>query len=97
MVPTVRNGSTHIIGRLEVALHHIKYSEEPGTVADAQDTVPLPHAIGQVRPHGDEPEGNKLEKVLRNLNTLLEEHLNEWLALPQSKRVEVALQELKKL
>jgi hypothetical protein len=90
-------GSTRIFGRLDVALHHIKFSDETGTLANAPDAIAASHGIEQVRAHGVESEGNKLENVLCNLNALLEQHLQEWLALPQSKRVELALQELKKL
>jgi len=90
-------GSTRIFGRLDVAVHHIKYSDDTGTLANAPDTIPSSHGIEQIRAHQVESEGNKLENVLSNLNALLEKHLQEWLALPQSKRVELALHELRKL
>ena len=80
-----------------MALHHIKYSDEMGSIVNAPDTVSPSHEPEQVRAQGIESEGNKLETVLCNLNALLEKHLQEWLALPQSKRVELALHELRKL
>ena len=89
--------STRIFGRQDVALHNIKYSEDTGSSHGSPDTIPPSHGIEQARAHRVELEGNKLENVLSNLNTLLEKHLQEWLALPQSRRVELALQELRKL
>ena len=82
---------------MSVALDYIKYSEETGSVANAPDTISPSNGTEQVRVRHLESEGNKLENVLSNLNALLEKHLQEWLALPQSKRVELALQELRKL
>ncbi len=80
-----------------MALHHIKYSNETGSIVNAPDRVSPSHEPEQVLAQGVESEGNKLETVLCNLNALLEKHLQEWLALPQSKRVELALHELRKL
>ena len=89
--------STRILGGMSVALNYIKYSDETGSIANAPDTISPSNRTEQVRAHHVESEGNKLENVLSNLNALLEKHLQEWLALPQSKRVELALQELRKL
>lgn len=78
-----------------MATHHIKPFELAQTLSDSSQRV---HSAGegqQVR--RDKLEGNKLETVLHNLNALLEEHLQEWLELPQSERAEVALEALKKL
>jgi hypothetical protein len=38
-----------------------------------------------------------LEGLLCNLNSLVSTHLQEWLALPQSERMDAVLKELKKL
>jgi len=79
-----------------VALTRIK-PEIAGSFADNPPTIRRAHAKTQGREHQVEMEVGKLESVLRDLNTLLERHLAEWLELPQSERVETVLRALKKL
>ena len=68
-----------------------------GWLADNPVTIRGPHGKAQDRAQRAEMEFGKLERVLCDLNTLLERHLLDWLALPQSERVEVVLRALKKL
>ena len=46
---------------------------------------------------GSEVNERTLESLLCNLNSLMEKHLQEWLALPQSERMDAVLEQLKKL
>jgi hypothetical protein len=78
-----------------VALHHIKHPELTGFLTESS-----PRNVRRTelsRTQRVDLGGAGFEAVVRDLNVLLEKHLAEWLALPQSERVKAALQELKKL
>ncbi len=55
------------------------------------------HTATEHEQHRAHSDGNNLESVLRRLNALLENHLDEWMHLPQAERVDAALEKLRKL